>query len=302
MVVLPETIRVIMTCRAAPAAASAATPSSRPWCWRRWPASPTAPSAGCAASTAGGLEPGGVSGRPGCTSARWSPRAPWSSATPESMRLIRTSPTRTRAPSSSTASTRRPSAPPCGMLVTEDRADHIDLNFGCPVPKVTRKGGGAALPWKTRPVPGHRRAPRSTRRARTTCPVTVKMRKGIDDDHLTYLEAGLIAEGEGVAAVALHARTAVAGLLRHGRLGGDRAAQGDGDRHPGARQRRHLVGRGRPARWSAQTGCDGVVVGRGCLGRPWLFADLAAAFAGSAAAGAARPRRGRRRRCGGTPS
>ena len=55
------------------------------------------------------------------------------------------------------------------MLVTEDRADHIDLNFGCPVPKVTRKGGGAALPWKTRPVPGHRRAPRSRRRRRTTC-------------------------------------------------------------------------------------------------------------------------------------
>ena len=125
-------------------------------------------------------------------------------------------------------------------------------------------------------------------------PVTVKMRKGIDDDHLTYLEAGRIAEGEGVAAVALHARTAGAGLLRHRRLGGDRAAQGGGDLHPGPRQRRHLVGRGRRCGWSRQTGCDGVVVGRGCLGRPWLFADLAAAFAGSAGAGAAHPRRGGR--------
>jgi nifR3 family TIM-barrel protein len=91
------------------------------------------------------------------------------------------------------------------ILVEEDRADHIDMNFGCPVPKVTRKGGGAALPWKlglfeqivTRAV-----------RAAGDIPLTVKMRKGIDGDHLTYLEAGRIAEDAGVAAVALHARTA----------------------------------------------------------------------------------------------
>jgi nifR3 family TIM-barrel protein len=93
------------------------------------------------------------------------------------------------------------------MLVTEDRADHIDLNFGCPVPKVTRKGGGAALPWKkdlfAAIVTG------AVREASPyDVPVTVKMRKGIDDDHLTYLEAGLIAERAGVAAVALHGRTA----------------------------------------------------------------------------------------------
>jgi len=93
------------------------------------------------------------------------------------------------------------------MLVTEDRADHIDLNFGCPVPKVTRKGGGAALPWKL----GLFRAivAGAVREASPyAVPVTVKMRKGIDSDHLTYLEAGRIAEGEGAAAVALHARTA----------------------------------------------------------------------------------------------
>src|SRR5512140_3258327 len=93
------------------------------------------------------------------------------------------------------------------MLVTEDRADHIDLNFGCPVPKVTRKGGGAALPWKTglfRAIVGT--AVREA--APYDVPVTVKMRKGIDSDHMTFLEAGRIAEGEGVAAVALHARTA----------------------------------------------------------------------------------------------
>ena len=97
-----------------------------------------------------------------------------------------------------------------------------------------------------------------------------------------------------MAAVALHARTAVAGLLRHRRLGGDRAAQGGGDR-PSRCSATATSGRPRtPWRWSRQTGCDGVVVGRGCLGRPWLFTDLAAAFAGSAAAGAAHPRRGDR--------
>ena len=92
------------------------------------------------------------------------------------------------------------------MLVAEDRADHIDLNFGCPVPKVTRKGGGAALPWKRTLFQRHRRGGRARRRA--SIPLTVKMRKGIDPDHLTYLEAGKIAEGAGAASIALHARTA----------------------------------------------------------------------------------------------
>src|SRR5690554_3414218 len=91
------------------------------------------------------------------------------------------------------------------MLVAENRADHIDLNFGCPVPKVTRKGGGSALPWKT----GLFRAiVENAVEAAGDVPLTIKMRKGIDADHLTYLEAGRIAEEAGVAAVALHARTA----------------------------------------------------------------------------------------------
>ena len=96
------------------------------------------------------------------------------------------------------------------LLLSEDRADHIDLNFGCPVPKVTRKGGGAALPWKTDLF---RAIVSSAVREATAydVPVTIKMRKGIDPDHLTFLEAGRIAEGEGVAAVALHARTASQG-------------------------------------------------------------------------------------------
>ncbi|HSF98752.1 MAG TPA: tRNA dihydrouridine synthase DusB [Ornithinibacter sp.] len=165
------------------------------------------------------------------------------------------------------------------MLVAEDRADHIDLNFGCPVPKVTRKGGGAALPWKT----GLFRAivAAVVREASPyAVPVTVKMRVGIDADHVTYLDAGRIAEAEGVAAVALHGRTA------------SQAYSGQADWTAIARLKEAVTSipvLGNGDIWSAedalamvaQTGCDGVVVGRGCLGRPWLFTDLAAAFAGS---------------------
>src|SRR5574339_23948 len=93
------------------------------------------------------------------------------------------------------------------LLVEEDRADHIDLNFGCPVPKVTRKGGGAALPWKTDLFRGIVAAV-VREAAPYDVPVTVKMRVGIDADHVTYLDAARIAEAEGVAAVALHGRTA----------------------------------------------------------------------------------------------
>jgi nifR3 family TIM-barrel protein len=167
------------------------------------------------------------------------------------------------------------------MLVSEDRADHIDLNFGCPVPKVTRKGGGAALPWKTDLF----RAIISSAvgaAAPYDVPVTVKMRKGIDSDHLTFLEAGRIAEGEGVAAVALHARTASQGYSGQADWAAIKALKEVVTTIP-------VLGNGDI--WSAQdaldmvaaTGCDGVVVGRGCLGRPWLFTDLAAAFAGTTA-------------------
>lgn len=167
------------------------------------------------------------------------------------------------------------------MLVTEDRADHIDLNFGCPVPKVTRKGGGSALPWKRdlfRAIVGAA----VTEAARRDVPVTVKMRKGIDDEHLTFLDAAQAAVEEGVAAVALHGRTAA------------QSYSGQAD-WLAIRQLKEAVTSvpvlGNGDIWSAEdalrmvaeTGCDGVVVGRGCLGRPWLFTDLAAAFAGTTA-------------------
>jgi nifR3 family TIM-barrel protein len=165
-----------------------------------------------------------------------------------------------------------------GMLVDEGRADHVDLNFGCPVPKVTRKGGGSALPWKRDLFAAI--VARAVRHAsRAAVPVTVKMRKGVDGDHLTYLEAGRIAEAEGAAAVALHARTAAdyysgtadwAAIARLKEAVASVPVLGNGD----------IWCADDALRMVAETGCDGVVVGRGCLGRPWLFADLAAAFAG----------------------
>jgi nifR3 family TIM-barrel protein len=166
------------------------------------------------------------------------------------------------------------------MLLEEDRANHVDLNFGCPVPKVTRRGGGAALPWKTDLFRGIVGA--AVREAAPyDVPVTVKMRRGIDGDHLTHLEAGRIAEGEGAAAVALHGRTASQAYSGRADWGAIRALKQAVTSIP-------VLGNGDI--WSAEdalrmveeTGCDGVVVGRGCLGRPWLFTDLAAAFAGSA--------------------
>jgi nifR3 family TIM-barrel protein len=163
------------------------------------------------------------------------------------------------------------------MVVDENLADHIDLNFGCPVPKVTRKGGGSALPWRWRLFERIVRAAVEAA-APAGVPVTVKMRKGIDDDHLTYLRAGEIAQDAGVAAVALHGRTAA--QRYSGRADWDAIAAlkayldvpvlGNGD----------IWEADDALRMAEQTGVDGVVVGRGCLGRPWLFADLAAAFAG----------------------
>jgi nifR3 family TIM-barrel protein len=160
------------------------------------------------------------------------------------------------------------------MLREEDRADHIDLNFGCPVPKVTRKGGGAALPWK---LDLFRDIVERAVRAAGPLPLTIKMRKGVDADHLTYLEAGRIAEGAGVASIALHARTAAdfysgqadwSAITKLKQTVTSVPVLGNGD----------IWSAEDAVRMMAETGCDGVVVGRGCLGRPWLFGDLAAAF------------------------
>lgn len=172
------------------------------------------------------------------------------------------------------------------MLGRENLVDHIDMNFGCPVPKVTRKGGGAALPYKRKLFSNIVQAAVEAAKP-FGIPITVKMRIGIDSDHQTYLEAAQSAADAGVAWVALHARTAA------------QMYEGKSDWSAITRLVEHLKPSGVPVLgngdiWSgsdavnmfAQTGCAGVVVGRGCLGRPWLFADLLSALRGESKASA----------------
>lgn len=164
------------------------------------------------------------------------------------------------------------------IVVDEDMADHVDLNFGCPVPKVTRRGGGSALPWKTdlfREI--IQRVVRVCGEA--NIPVTAKIRVGIDHDHETFHEAGHIAQEEGCKAVTLHARTTAEYYGGHSdwsRIGElvselDIPVFGNGD----------IWGADDALAMVEQTGCAGVAIGRGCQGRPWLFADIKHAFAGS---------------------
>jgi nifR3 family TIM-barrel protein len=162
-------------------------------------------------------------------------------------------------------------------LVDEGRVDHVDLNFGCPVKKVTAKGGGAAIPLKPRLLA---RLVRAVVGNAGAVPVTMKFRKGVDEARLTYRDAGRVGEEEGCVAVGLHARTAA--QLYDGEADWDAIADlkaglripvlGNGD-----------IWEGEDAlRMMRATGCDGVIVGRGCLGRPWLFRDLADLFDGRA--------------------
>jgi nifR3 family TIM-barrel protein len=166
------------------------------------------------------------------------------------------------------------------ILAGEYGVAHVDLNFGCPVPKVTRKGGGAALPYKRGLLDRILRAAVGAAEP-YGIPVTMKTRMGIDEHNLTYLDAGRIAEDAGCNAIALHGRTAA----QH--------YSGAADWGSIARLKEHVgipvLGNGDiweaadALRMVEHTGADGVVVGRGCLGRPWLFRDLAAAFAGEPA-------------------
>ncbi len=166
------------------------------------------------------------------------------------------------------------------LLGSEDLADHIDLNFGCPVPKVTRRGGGAALPFKRKLFSAIvESAVKSA--SKYGIPVTVKMRVGINSDHQTFLESAKSAADLGVTWVSLHARTAA--QLYEGRSDWNKITElvehlsdtdvpvlGNGDIWSGADA----------VNMMQQTGCAGVVVGRGCLGRPWLFADLVSSING----------------------
>lgn len=162
------------------------------------------------------------------------------------------------------------------FLVGEGRVDHVDMNFGCPVRKVTSRGGGAAVPLKPRLL---RAIVRAAVAAAGAVPVTLKFRIGIDERYHTYLDSGRIAEDEGCAAVGLHARTAA--QLYDGQADWSAVA-----RLKQAVTRIPVLGNGDV--WEAEdalrmmraTGCDGVIVGRGCLGRPWLFRDLRDVFEG----------------------
>jgi nifR3 family TIM-barrel protein len=160
-------------------------------------------------------------------------------------------------------------------LVAEGRVDHLDLNFGCPVRKVTRKGGGAAIPAKPRLLESIIRA--AVREA-DSIPVTIKVRIGIDDRLSTFLTAGRVAQAAGCAGVGLHARTAA--QLYSGAARWDAIAE--------LKQAIGIPVLGNGDVWEAQdalfmmrrTGCDAVIIGRGCLGRPWLFRDMSDVFAG----------------------
>lgn len=165
------------------------------------------------------------------------------------------------------------------LLGREEAVDHIDINFGCPAPKVTRRGGGAAVPLKRNLlraiVSGAVEAG-----AQYGIPITCKFRMGIDDDLLTFIDTGVICEESGAAAIALHARTATQHYAPSARWEAIAELKqavksipvlGNGDIWEAADALRMVE----------ETGCDGVVIGRGCLGRPWLFRDLVDAFSGT---------------------
>ena len=160
-------------------------------------------------------------------------------------------------------------------LVDEGHVDHIDLNFGCPVRKVTRHGGGSALTVKPKLLAA---VVAATVDAAGPVPVTVKVRTGVDDELSTFLDVGRIAQDTGAAAIALHARTAAqlySGRADWSAITALKAAVaipvlGNGDVWQATDAIRML----------RETGADGVVVGRGCLGRPWMFRDLVDVFDG----------------------
>ena len=160
-------------------------------------------------------------------------------------------------------------------VLADQGVDHIDMNFGCPVPKVTRTGGGSAVPVKPRLLA---RIVRAAVHGAGDVPVTIKVRKGIGPSLTTFLDAGQVAQEEGAAAIGLHARTAselysgkadwsaITELVQHVSI----PVLGNGD----------IWEPWDALRMMRETGCAGVIVGRGTLGRPWLFGELAEVFDG----------------------
>jgi len=159
-------------------------------------------------------------------------------------------------------------------LVQDLGADVVDINMGCPANKVLKGCAGAALMADLDLAAGIIRAVRR----RVSLPVTVKFRLGLDDRRENYVELGRICEAEGMAAVALHARTArqmFSGQADWARIRRLKEAltipvSGNGDvETPDDAMRL----------WD-RTGCDGVMIGRGAIKNPWLFRQIADLRAG----------------------
>lgn len=150
----------------------------------------------------------------------------------------------------------------------------LDLNMGCPVPKVVNNGEGSAL--MKDPLLAGKIVEKTAKAIKK--PLTVKIRKGFDDDHVNAVEMAHILQESGVAAVAVHGRTRE--QFYSGQADWDIIAQvkaavkipviGNGDVTDGESALRLLE----------QTGCDGVMIGRGAQGNPWIFREVTAALEG----------------------
>lgn len=161
------------------------------------------------------------------------------------------------------------------IVVEEIGADICDINMGCPANKVLKGCAGAALMGDLKLAESIVRTVRDA----ISIPLTVKFRLGLDDCRRNYLELGRICEANGVAAVAMHARTArqmFEGQADWSHLASLKEALsipviGNGD----VREPEDAL------RMMAETGCDGVMVGRGATRNPWLFRQIAAKMAGA---------------------
>ena len=148
------------------------------------------------------------------------------------------------------------------------KPDLIDLNFGCPVKKVVRKNGGAAVLKDL----GLTRALVEAAVQGSTCPVTVKLRSGWDEMTKVYLEAGKVCREAGAAAITLHARTRSGGFsgaadwsdIKKLKDSLDIPVIGNGDIKSGPDAQRMLD----------ETGCDAVMIGRAAMGYPWIFREV----------------------------
>lgn len=160
-------------------------------------------------------------------------------------------------------------------LGTSDRCDRIDLNFGCPVPKIVNNGDGSAL--MKNPALCYEITRAAVEASRL--PVTVKMRAGWDGDHLNAPEIAVLCEKAGASGIAVHGRTRVDfyrdGTMRPQVIRAVKEAVSipvfaNGDVTDGE-SALHLL---------EQTGCDGLMIGRGAVGSPWVFAQVRAALEG----------------------